>query len=114
LRVTPVRELVLAQYTVLGWEVADISATVAAMTRARVKFEQYGFPAQDAHGIWSAPGLGSRIPTATFSALRSTGRLDAQNARWLIARAMVLSITARREAGAFDARWNLPVRRCNA
>ena len=56
LRVTPVRELAPAQYTVLGWEVGDISATVAAMTRAGVKFEQYGFPTQDAQGIWSAPG----------------------------------------------------------
>ena len=60
LRVTPVRELAPAQYTVLGWEVADISATVAGMTRAGVKFEQYGFPTQDAQGTWSAPG-GAKI-----------------------------------------------------
>jgi catechol 2,3-dioxygenase-like lactoylglutathione lyase family enzyme len=56
LRVSPVRELAPAQYTVLGWEVTDIAAAVAAMSRLGVKFEQYGFPTQDAQGVWSAPG----------------------------------------------------------
>ncbi len=56
LRVTPVRERVPAQYTVLGWEVSDIDAVVDALTKAGVKFEKYGFPTQDARGIWSAPG----------------------------------------------------------
>ena len=60
LRVTPVRELVPAQYTVLAWEVADIAAAVASMGQAGVKFEQYGFPTQDAQGIWSAPD-GTRV-----------------------------------------------------
>ena len=55
LRVSPVRELVPAQYTVLGWEVVDIAAAVVAMSRAGVTFEHYGFPTQDAQGIWSAP-----------------------------------------------------------
>lgn len=56
LRVTPVRERVPAQYTVLGWNVSDIDAVVDALSKAGVTFEKYGFPTQDARGIWSAPG----------------------------------------------------------
>ena len=56
LRVTPVRERVPAAYTVMGWEVADIDATVDGLIKAGVTFEKYGFPTQDARGIWSAPG----------------------------------------------------------
>ena len=60
LRVTPVRERVPAQYTVLGWNVTDIDAVVEALSKAGVTFEKYGFPTQDARGIWSAPG-GAKI-----------------------------------------------------
>ena len=60
LRVTPVRERVPAQYTVLGWNVNNIEAMVEALTKVGVKFEKYGFPTQDARGIWTAPG-GAKI-----------------------------------------------------
>jgi len=61
LRVTPVRERVPAQYTVLGWEVGDIEAVVEALSKAGVKFEKYGFPTQDARGIWTVPGGGAKV-----------------------------------------------------
>jgi catechol 2,3-dioxygenase-like lactoylglutathione lyase family enzyme len=47
-------------YTVLGWNVGDIEATVAALVAAGVVCEQYGFPGQDARGIASFPG-GDRV-----------------------------------------------------
>ena len=61
LRVTPVREVAKAQYTVLGWQVSDIEAKVAELAGAGVKFERYSFlKDQDANGIWRAPG-GARV-----------------------------------------------------
>ncbi|HLG97581.1 MAG TPA: VOC family protein [Bryobacteraceae bacterium] len=60
LRVSTVREIAAAQYTVLGWEVTDIVAKVNEMSQAGVQFERYSFPGQDDMGIWSAPG-GARV-----------------------------------------------------
>ena len=61
LRVTKVREFTPQSFTVLGWEVEDIEATVRALVEAGVRFERYGeFLKQDELGIWEAPG-GSRI-----------------------------------------------------
>jgi catechol 2,3-dioxygenase-like lactoylglutathione lyase family enzyme len=56
LRVAIVPSIVLAPYTVLGWGVNDIAATVRALTAAGVQFERYPWMQQDALGIWSAPG----------------------------------------------------------
>ena len=56
LRVTKVKELVTAGYTVLGWDVADIRAEVEGLVKKGVKFERYEFLEQDELGIWSAPG----------------------------------------------------------
>jgi catechol 2,3-dioxygenase-like lactoylglutathione lyase family enzyme len=61
LRVTPVRDFVAASYTVLGWNVTDIAATVDAMTKTGVVFERYGFLEQDGRGIWTAPGGGAKV-----------------------------------------------------
>lgn len=61
LRVTPVKEIALAPYTVLGWDVADIAKTVAALSKAGVKFEQYGLPGQEPSGIWTAPGSSAKV-----------------------------------------------------
>lgn len=55
LRVTKVEELVVAGYTVLGWDVTDIVAEVKALGKKGVKFERYGFLEQDELGVWSAP-----------------------------------------------------------
>jgi catechol 2,3-dioxygenase-like lactoylglutathione lyase family enzyme len=61
LRVSTVREIALAQYTVLGWEVSDIVAKVQELGQAGVKFERYSFPGQDEMGIWTAPGGMARV-----------------------------------------------------
>ncbi|MGD0436811.1 MAG: VOC family protein [Bryobacteraceae bacterium] len=61
LRVSLVREVMQAQYTVLGWEVADIAATAKHLQQAGVTLERYAFlQDQDALGIWTAPG-GARV-----------------------------------------------------
>jgi catechol 2,3-dioxygenase-like lactoylglutathione lyase family enzyme len=60
LRVTPVRKVARARYTVLGWSVDDIEATVRRLTDAGVVFEHYRGMDLDALGIWTAPG-GSRV-----------------------------------------------------
>jgi predicted enzyme related to lactoylglutathione lyase len=60
LRVTLVDNAVRAPHTVLGWRVADIAATVAALLEAGVAFERYDGMIQDEFAIWTAPG-GSRI-----------------------------------------------------
>ena len=56
LRVTNVRKVVIAPYTVLGWEVKSIAATVKALQEAGVKFEHYEGLGQDELGVWRAPG----------------------------------------------------------
>ena len=56
LRVALVEKVAAAPYTVLGWEVGDIAATVQALREAGVRCEQYPWMPQDALGVWSAPG----------------------------------------------------------
>lgn len=56
LRVSIVRELTPAQFTVLGWEVDDMDTALEALLKAGVTFERYGFPGQDERGVWTAPG----------------------------------------------------------
>ena len=56
LRVAIVNEVVLAPYTVLGWQVADIAAAVRGLSAKEVKFERYAWMEQDDLGVWSAPG----------------------------------------------------------
>lgn len=60
LRVTPVPEPLIAPYTVLGWNVADIRKTVAALRKKRVRFQHYDGLEQDKSGIWESPS-GARI-----------------------------------------------------
>jgi catechol 2,3-dioxygenase-like lactoylglutathione lyase family enzyme len=55
LRVAIVGEIVLAPYTVLGWQVSDIDTTVRGLTAKAVKFERYPWMEQNELGIWSAP-----------------------------------------------------------
>ena len=55
LRVSIVAEVVVAKYTVLGWDVPDIVATAKSLRRAGVKLEIFGGFAQDELGIWTAP-----------------------------------------------------------
>jgi catechol 2,3-dioxygenase-like lactoylglutathione lyase family enzyme len=55
LRVALAKEIKPAQYTVLGWDVKDIRATVEALKKAGVTCEIFGFFKQDDLGIWTAP-----------------------------------------------------------
>jgi predicted enzyme related to lactoylglutathione lyase len=57
LRVTPVQEFTPHQFSVLGWEVDDIVASVTDLKSRGVVFEIYDFPwmTQDELGIWTAP-----------------------------------------------------------
>jgi catechol 2,3-dioxygenase-like lactoylglutathione lyase family enzyme len=55
LRVTPVDEVRAAPYTVLGWAVDDMAATVRALGAAGVTFERFAGMDQDDGGVWTAP-----------------------------------------------------------
>jgi len=60
LRVTAVPSAPAAGYTVLGWQVPDISAAVRALAARGVTFLRFDGMAQDADGVWAAPG-GARV-----------------------------------------------------
>jgi len=61
LRLTRVQEVRPQPFTILGWQVSDIAATVQRLQAAGVEFERYAdFMKQDELGIWTAPG-GSRV-----------------------------------------------------
>jgi catechol 2,3-dioxygenase-like lactoylglutathione lyase family enzyme len=55
LRVSRVREVTKAEYTVLGFEVEDVAATAKALQRAGVELQRYPGMPQDDLGIWTAP-----------------------------------------------------------
>jgi catechol 2,3-dioxygenase-like lactoylglutathione lyase family enzyme len=60
LRVTPVAEVAAAPYTVLGWTVPDIVATVRALAEAGVALTRYDGIDQDELGVWRTPS-GARV-----------------------------------------------------
>jgi len=55
LRVAVVRDIVLAPYTVLGWQVGDIDTAVRGLGAKGVTFERFSWMEQNDLGIWSAP-----------------------------------------------------------
>ena len=55
LRVQRVKEVLVAPYTVLGWNVPDIHKAVEQLSARGVVFERFGFFVQDAAGVWKAP-----------------------------------------------------------
>jgi len=55
LRVTIVPEFTPTQFTVLGWEVADIQGVVTTLSEKEVAFERYRGMVQDDLGIWTTP-----------------------------------------------------------
>jgi catechol 2,3-dioxygenase-like lactoylglutathione lyase family enzyme len=60
LRVIPVPVLQPQGFTVLGWNVDDIAATIQALNDKGVVCEKYAFMDQDESGVWTAPG-GSKV-----------------------------------------------------
>lgn len=60
LRVTKVDKLTPQPFTVLGWEISDIDHFVSRLGQRGIRFERYGMPGQDDHGIWTSPS-GARI-----------------------------------------------------
>jgi catechol 2,3-dioxygenase-like lactoylglutathione lyase family enzyme len=56
LRVTIVPEFTPQQFTIFGWQVDDIVASVTDLAVKGVEFTRYGFMEQDERGIWNAPG----------------------------------------------------------
>jgi catechol 2,3-dioxygenase-like lactoylglutathione lyase family enzyme len=55
LRVTAVGQVAYARYTVLGWRVQDVSASVRALAALGVTFLRYEGMSQGSDGIWTAP-----------------------------------------------------------
>ncbi|MEX2236114.1 MAG: VOC family protein [Dehalococcoidia bacterium] len=58
LRVQKANAVEPAPYTVLGWHVDDIGATMAGLKERGVSFEQFPWMPQDSQGVWEAPGGG--------------------------------------------------------
>jgi catechol 2,3-dioxygenase-like lactoylglutathione lyase family enzyme len=56
LRITPVGEFVAHPFTIAGWHVADLVATVRALSERGVLFSRYDGMSQDELGVWTAPG----------------------------------------------------------
>jgi catechol 2,3-dioxygenase-like lactoylglutathione lyase family enzyme len=56
IRVVKVDGFVPAPYTILGWQVEAIQATVAVLRERGVVFERYTGLEQDKLAIWTAPG----------------------------------------------------------
>ena len=55
LRITAVDAVAQPGYTVLGWRVSDVSATVARLESVGVVCTRYEGMEQDQHGVWTTP-----------------------------------------------------------
>jgi catechol 2,3-dioxygenase-like lactoylglutathione lyase family enzyme len=78
LRIQKVQDLKPQPFTALGFRVPDISAAVRELAGKGVEFVRYEFLAQDALGIWDAPGGGHvawfRDPDGNLLSLTQFGR----------------------------------------
>jgi catechol 2,3-dioxygenase-like lactoylglutathione lyase family enzyme len=55
-RLTKMKEVKPQQFTILGWETADMAADLRGLQARGVTFERFGdFMKQDELGIWTAP-----------------------------------------------------------
>ena len=54
-RIARVKEITVAQYTVLGWEVQNIEKAVSDLVAKGVAFERFPGLPQDQLGVWTAP-----------------------------------------------------------
>jgi catechol 2,3-dioxygenase-like lactoylglutathione lyase family enzyme len=55
LRIQKVERVQPAPYTALGWTVADVRQTVAALEGKGVRFLRFNGLPQDQHGVWETP-----------------------------------------------------------
>ena len=55
IRAAKMKEVKPVQFTILGWQVAEIENVVRALAKKGVHFEIFGFFKQDELGIWTAP-----------------------------------------------------------
>ena len=55
LRISIVQQLTPQPFTVLGWEVRDISAAITSLNAKGILFERYAFLQQDPLGLWTSP-----------------------------------------------------------
>jgi catechol 2,3-dioxygenase-like lactoylglutathione lyase family enzyme len=60
IRIARLEKFTPAAYTILGWEVSDITKTVGELVRAGVSFLRFSPLPQDDLGIWTTPS-GSRV-----------------------------------------------------
>src|SRR5713101_1616042 len=60
LRVQIVNKATVAPYTALGWEVADIAATIKQLNKAGVAMERFEGMKQEKLGAWS-PGGSTKV-----------------------------------------------------
>jgi len=49
-----------APFTIVGWQVTNVSDTLGDLVRKGVRFERFPGMEQDAEGVWESPG-GSRV-----------------------------------------------------
>jgi catechol 2,3-dioxygenase-like lactoylglutathione lyase family enzyme len=56
LRVSVVPRVVVAPYTVVGWQVVDIRKVAQSLNAANVHGQRYPGLDQDDDGVWTAPG----------------------------------------------------------
>jgi catechol 2,3-dioxygenase-like lactoylglutathione lyase family enzyme len=61
LRISTVADFQAQPHTVLGWEVADIGATVLSLRSKGVTFNIYPGFGQDELGVWTAPGSSNKV-----------------------------------------------------
>lgn len=61
MRLTTVESHTASGHTVLGWQVDDLPATMAALRARGVTFAVYPGFGQDADGVWTAPGGTARV-----------------------------------------------------
>lgn len=55
MRIQKLRQHTPQQFTVLGWNVADLDAVLDRLERVGIRAEQFGFPIQDQRGVASFP-----------------------------------------------------------
>ncbi len=61
LRVTEIPGFKPAPHPALGWKVADIAASVAALKGAGIEMKRFPGLELDADGVWTAPGGAAKV-----------------------------------------------------